>query len=68
MTYATPQLELNAPLVYMETTIPVGMTITEYRVSRPAKPSLRDRVRTHLRPSAKESRRIRFAGLAGDAC
>jgi hypothetical protein len=56
MTYATPQLELNAPLVYMETTIPVGMTITEYRVSRPAKPSLRDRVRTHLRPSAKESR------------
>ena len=56
MTYATSDFELNAPLVYMETTIPAGMTITEYRVSRPAKPSLRDRVRNHLRASAKESR------------
>jgi hypothetical protein len=56
MTYSTSDLELNVPLLYMETTIPVGMTITEYRVSRPAKPSLRDRVRNHLRTSAKENR------------
>lgn len=56
MTYATSDFELNVPLVYMETTIPAGMTITEYRVSRPAKPSLRDRVRSHLQTSAKESR------------
>lgn len=56
MTYATSEFELNVPLVYMETSIPAGMTITEYRVSRPAKPSLRDRVRFHLRDSTKESR------------
>lgn len=56
MTYATTDFELNVPLVYMETTIPAGMTITEYRLSRPVKPSLRDRVRSHLRDSAKESR------------
>ncbi len=56
MTYATSDFELNVPLVYMETTIPAGMTITEYRVSRPAKLSLRDRVRSHLRDSAKETR------------
>jgi hypothetical protein len=56
MTYATSDFELNVPLVYMETTIPVGMTVTEYRVSRPAKPTLRDRVRSHLQMSAKRSR------------
>jgi hypothetical protein len=56
MTYATSDFELASPLVYMEATIPVGMTITEYRVSRPPKPTLRDRVLSHLRASAKESR------------
>jgi hypothetical protein len=56
MTYATSDFQLNAPLVYMETTIPAGMTITEYRVSRPAKPSLRDKIQSHLRASANVSR------------
>jgi hypothetical protein len=56
MTYATSDFELNVPLVYMETTIPVGMTMTEYRVSRPPKPSLRDRVTSHLQSSQKENR------------
>ena len=51
MTYATSEFELNVPLVYMETTIPAGMTITEYRVARPAKPSLRDKIQSHLRAS-----------------
>lgn len=56
MTYATSEFELNVPLVYMETSIPAGMTITEYRVSRPAKPSLRDKIQSHLRAAAKGSR------------
>ena len=56
MTYATSDFELNVPLVYMETTIPAGMTMAEYRVSRPAKPSLRDRVRSQLRSSQKQNR------------
>jgi hypothetical protein len=56
MTYATSDFELNVPLVYVETTIPVGMTISEYRGSRPPKPSLRHRVGSHLRSSVKESR------------
>lgn len=56
MTYGTSDFELNVPLLYMETTIPVGMTIPEYRGSRQSKPSLRDRVRSHLRCSVKENR------------
>jgi hypothetical protein len=56
MTYATPDFELSVPLVYMETSIPAGMTIADYRVSRPRKPSLRDRVRSHLRSAQKENR------------
>jgi hypothetical protein len=35
MTNATTQFEQSAPLVYMETTIPAGMTIGDYRRSRP---------------------------------
>lgn len=56
MTYSTSDFELNVPLVYMETSIPVGMTIADYRVSRPRKPSLRDRVRSHLPSSQKDNR------------
>ena len=56
MTYPTSNFQLSVPLVYMETSIPVGMTIADYRVSRPRKPSLRDRVRSHLRSSQKENR------------
>ena len=32
---ASTDLHLSAPLVYVETTIPAGMTIAEYRASRP---------------------------------
>lgn len=32
---ATAEFQLSVPLVYVETTIPAGMTIAEYRASRP---------------------------------
>jgi hypothetical protein len=35
MTHTTSRLVLSAPLVYVETTIPSGMTIDDYRRSRP---------------------------------
>jgi hypothetical protein len=35
---------------YVETTIPAGMTISEYRRSRPRRPKLRTRVVRHLLP------------------
>jgi hypothetical protein len=41
----------HAPLVYMEATIPPGMTIGEYRRSRPARLRLRTRLIAHLRRS-----------------
>jgi hypothetical protein len=44
MTYPTTDFELEIPLVYMETTIPEGITIDAYRRSRPARPSLRRRL------------------------
>jgi hypothetical protein len=56
MTYATSDFERNVPLVYMETSIPAGMSIADYRISRSRKPSLRDRVRSHLRSSQNENR------------
>ena len=31
-------LSISVPLVYVETTIPAGMTIAEYRASRPHVP------------------------------
>lgn len=34
MTHTTSQFELPIPLEYIETTIPAGMTIGEYRRSR----------------------------------
>jgi hypothetical protein len=41
----------EATAVYIETTIPAGMTMTEYRSSRPRRPSLRTRVMAQLRRS-----------------
>ena len=39
MTHTTSQFELSVPLRYIETTIPAGMTIDEYRRSRPQRRS-----------------------------
>jgi hypothetical protein len=39
MTYTTSPFELSVPLTYLETTIPSGMTIDEYRRSRPQRGS-----------------------------
>jgi hypothetical protein len=39
MTHTTSQFELSVPLTYIETTIPSGMTIDEYRRSRPQRRS-----------------------------
>lgn len=44
MTNPPSQFELPVPLVYVETTVPSGMTIDEYRRSRPQR-----RGRRHLR-------------------
>jgi hypothetical protein len=41
----------EAATVYLETTIPPGMTISDYRSSRPRRPSLRARLISHLRSS-----------------
>jgi hypothetical protein len=41
----------EASVVYVETTIPPGMTMTEYRSSRPRRPNLRMRLLAHLRSS-----------------
>jgi hypothetical protein len=35
MTHTTSGFELSVPLAYIETTIPPGMTLEEYRRSRP---------------------------------
>jgi hypothetical protein len=45
MTHATTQLELDLPLVYIETTIPAGQTIGDYRRSRPQRPSRWERLK-----------------------
>lgn len=39
MTHATSRFELNIPFEYIETTIPAGMTMAEYRRSRPSRAS-----------------------------
>ena len=41
---ASTDLHISVPLVYVETAIPAGMTISEYRASRP-------------RPTARKQRR-----------
>jgi hypothetical protein len=45
MTFTSPQFELTIPLDYMETTIPPGMTIREYRRFRPRRRSRWPRLR-----------------------
>jgi hypothetical protein len=35
MRQTTSELDLSIPLAYIETTIPAGMTIADYRRSRP---------------------------------
>ena len=42
----------EAAAVYVETSIPAGMTMSEYRTSRPRRPSLRSRLIAHLRVTA----------------
>ena len=39
MTHTSSQFELSVPLAYIETTIPSGITIDEYRRSRPQRRS-----------------------------
>ncbi len=39
MTRPADRLQLEIPLVYMETTIEPGLTLTEYARSRPRRPS-----------------------------
>jgi hypothetical protein len=48
MTYPTTDFELDIPLEYIETSIPAGITIADYRRSRPARPSLRRRLMSRL--------------------
>jgi hypothetical protein len=45
MTQTTSQLEHCIRLAYIETTIPAGMTIANYRRSRPRRSSWRHRLR-----------------------
>jgi len=42
--HTTSQFELSVPLNYVETTIPSGMTIDEYRRARPQRRSRRHRL------------------------
>ena len=39
----------EAAVVYVETTIPPGLTMSEYRAARPRRPSLRTRLLAQLR-------------------
>jgi hypothetical protein len=48
MTYPTSAFELDIPLAYIETSIPEGITIPDYRRSRPRRPSLRRRLTARL--------------------
>jgi hypothetical protein len=50
MTHTTSQFELSVPLLYIETTIPSGMTIDEYRRSRPRRRSRWQTLLRDLRP------------------
>jgi hypothetical protein len=46
MTNHAAQVPVDVPLVYIESTIPAGMTIADYRRSRPQRPRLVRRVRS----------------------
>lgn len=45
MTRATTEFELEIPLAYIESTIPAGQTVSEYRRSRPRRPSRWERLK-----------------------
>ena len=45
MTAQTAAVKVEVPLLYMETTIPAGMTIADYRRSRPPRERLARRLR-----------------------
>jgi hypothetical protein len=45
MTHQTTRVALDVPLVYMETSIPAGLTIGDYRRSRPRRPSRWERLK-----------------------
>ena len=47
--------ELRTPFAYIETTIPPGMTIAEYRRSRPRRDSRWDRLLRRIRSTAAGS-------------
>ncbi len=49
MTRTTEQLQLSVPLEYIETTIPAGLTVAEYRRGRPRRPSRRERLSQSFR-------------------
>jgi hypothetical protein len=48
MTRTSAGFELDIPLAYIESTIPAGVTIADYRRSRPARPNLPRRVVSRL--------------------
>jgi hypothetical protein len=47
MTRATAPFEVGIALEYVETSIPAGVTISEYRLGRPRRPSRWERLK-HL--------------------
>ena len=44
MTRTTTELELEIPLAYIESTIPAGQTVSDYRRRRPQRPSRWERL------------------------
>ena len=45
MTRTTTEFELEIPLAYIETTIPAGQTVSDYRRCRPRRPSRWERLK-----------------------
>ena len=45
MTRTTTHFELNIPFDYVETTIPAGQTVGDYRRTRPPRPSRWERLK-----------------------
>jgi len=56
MTSATNSFHLPIPFAYVETTIPSGMTIAEYRASRPPRPGRLARLFGTLAADRREQR------------
>jgi hypothetical protein len=62
MTNHAAQIHVDVPLVYIDSTIPAGMTIADYRRSRPQRPRLARRLRCAI------SGRTQFAHGAVTPC